>query len=97
VGHYLVNVGPHDENLSGVASRGYWIRRRGSVVYRTWGPIDVDGIRGGRFYWRAGRRDLVDDLGTPAAAAAFLRQKVKEKLEYADGGYRRLPPPNKIW
>jgi hypothetical protein len=96
VGYYLVNVGPHGENLGGVASRGYWIRRQGPIVRRTWGAIDVEGARGGRSYWRAGRRDLVDDLRSSEAAKSFLRQKLKEKLEYAVGGYRRLTQPNKI-
>ena len=64
---------------------------------RTWGAIDVDGAAGGAFYWRDGRRARIDQFPSVEDAAAFVDQKLREKLTYADGGYRRLPPPNKIW
>src|SRR4051794_24236621 len=96
MGHYLVNIGPHDENVGGTGARGYWIRRRGIVVRRTWGAVDVDGRRGGQFSWRGQPRETVDHFSSTDDAAHFVERKLREKLFQASGGYRQLPPPNKI-
>ena len=96
MGYYLVNIGPHPENLGGVGSRGYWIRRSGATVRRSSGAIDVDGTRGGRFYWRGEPQEKSDRFPSVDEARAFVDQKLREQLVYVAGGYRRLEPPNKI-
>jgi hypothetical protein len=96
MGYYLVNVGPNEENAGGVGARGYWIRRSGATVIRTWGAVDVDGARGGTFYWRGVPRERTNHFRSSDEAASYVRQILREKVVYADGGYRRLPPPNKI-
>ncbi len=96
MGHYLVNVGPNAKNLGGTGARGYWIRRSGRTVRRTWGAVDVEGSRGGNFHWRGVPQEQVDQFKSPDEATAFVERKLREKLEHAAGGYRRVPPPNKI-
>jgi hypothetical protein len=93
VGYYLTLVGGYDRNLGGSASRGYWIRRRGATVWRDWGPIDVDGARGGTFAWRAGRRHKRDDFPAEADAAEFVRCKIRDQEAQ---GYTELPPGRRI-
>jgi predicted DNA-binding WGR domain protein len=93
VGYYLTLVGGYDRNRRGTAARGYWIRRRGSTVRRDWGPIDVDGGRGGSFTWRAGRQHRCDDFATEADAAEFVRRKLRDQFAQ---GYTDLPPGRRI-
>lgn len=91
---YLVYVGPNPSNDSGTSSKGYWIRRRGAEVRVTYGPIDIDGARGGRYFWRAGKTDRpVRTLANAAAAAEYVRRKVRDKQT---GGYEPLPPRRRI-
>lgn len=96
MGYYLVNVGPNPENLGGTGARGYWIRRSGVTVRRTWGAVDVDGSRGGTFYWRGAPRELVNRFRSADQAAEFVERKMREKTVHTAGGYRRVPPPNRI-
>ena len=93
MGYYLTLVGGYDRNRGGTAARGYWIRRRGSTVWRDWGPIDVDGRRGGSFSWRAGRQHRRDHFATDADAAEFVRRKLRDQLTQ---GYIDLPPGRRI-
>lgn len=91
---YLIYVGPNPTNDSGTSSKGYWIRRRAYEVRVTYGPIDIDGARGGRYYWRPGTTDrpllVCRDVGE---AAEYVRRKVRDKLA---SGYETLPPRRKI-
>jgi hypothetical protein len=99
MGHYLVNVGPNAENSGGVGARGYWIRRSGNTVRRTWGAVDVDGSGGGTFYWRRTSRtprEQVDHFGSDEEAADFVARTVRDK-QAPSAGYWLLPSPNKIY
>ncbi len=97
MGYYLVNIGPNEKNVGGVGARGYWIRRSGQVVRRNWGPVDVEGGAGGTFHWRGRPQESVDRFSSATDAAAFVEQKLREKLVHTSGGYRRLPSPRKIY
>lgn len=91
---YLIYVGPNPSNDSGTSSKGYWIRRRGVEVRVTFGPIDIDGVGGGRYYWRAGtthRQPLV--FAGSDQAAEYVRKKVRDKHA---GGYETLPSGRKV-
>jgi hypothetical protein len=91
---YLIYVGPNSSNDSGTSSKGYWIRRRGAEVRVTHGPIDIDGARGGRYFWRAGvthRQPL--HFADADEAAEYMRKKVRDKLA---GGYEGLPSGRKV-
>jgi hypothetical protein len=90
----LIYVGPNPSNDSGTSSKGYWIRRRVSEVRVTHGAIDIEGARGGRYFWRAGTTDRptlvcrdVDD------ATEYVRRMIRDKRA---GGYEPLPPRRKI-
>ena len=98
MGYYLVNIGPNAENFGGVGARGYWIRRSGDTVRRTWGAVDVDGRRGGRISWRRTARtprEQVDQFTSAYEAAEFVTRVVRDK-QTPSAGYRLLPVPNKI-
>jgi hypothetical protein len=97
MGYYLVNIGPNEKNVGGVGARGYWIRRNGRVVRRSWGPVDVEGGGGGTFYWRGQPQGSVDRFSSADEAAEFVDKKLREKLVHASGGYRRLPSPTRIY
>lgn len=93
---FLIDIGPNPRNKAGVSSRGYWIRRRGSIVRRQWGPVDVEGIRGGHFYWRRGSQHKIDMFATNAEAEAFFSEKLRAKKAQAANPYRQLPSGQKI-
>jgi hypothetical protein len=93
MGYYLTLIGGYDRNWSGTAARGYWIRRRGSTVWRDWGPVDVHGSRGGTFTWRAGRQHKRDDFSSDADAAEFVRRKLRDQSAQ---GYTELPLGRRI-
>ena len=91
---FLILVGPNPSNDSGTSSKGYWIRRLGAEVRVTHGPIDINGARGGRYFWRAGRTDrAVRTFADAAAATEYVRRKVRDKQT---GGYERLPRGRRI-
>ncbi|MDA0169407.1 hypothetical protein OJ998_09945 [Solirubrobacter taibaiensis] len=93
MGYYLTLIGRYDDNRIDTAARGYWIRRRGSTVWRDWGAIDVAGRRGGVFTWRAGRRHTRDGFATDADATEFVRRKLRDQAAQA---YTELPPGRRI-
>jgi hypothetical protein len=97
MGYYLINIGPHHLNQSGNASRGYWIRRQGNTVRRTWGAVDVVGARGGRYYWHGRPQEHIDCCPSVAEAVELVDRMLHEKQTHASRGiYTLLERPNKI-
>jgi predicted DNA-binding WGR domain protein len=87
----LVWVGSNQNNKGGTSSKGYTVRRIGRVV-------DVDGGRGGKYYWRHRPVEKRRPFRTEAAAAAEVKALIQEK---GSKGYDLLPgrvpirPPRK--
>jgi len=91
---YLIKIGLHPQNKSGLGSRGYRVWRRGTVVNVEFGPIECVGGGGGTHRWlhppqtRGSRH-----FSTEREAELFRRAKVAEKQAR---GYQRLPSGRRI-
>ena len=89
---YLVRIGHIPENKSGVGTRGYYIRRRGTHVVTRWGAVLVDPRK--RFYWVHVPREKIHRCDTVGGAIAFVAKKLAELEDSV--GYSRLPAGCKI-
>jgi hypothetical protein len=89
---HFVKVGPFKGNPSGVGARGWRIWRRGKVVHREWGRIEVIHARPARFLWAFRPQYLRQQFRSPEAAATFVQRMILEQERPdRDGSYRRLP------
>lgn len=85
----LVSIGEDDDNVAGVRSRGYTIRRSGTRVVIKYGAIEVRGAGGGRYFWvGAFPRIKIHRFRSPRQAADFLERQIRSKLNRY---YERLP------
>ena len=88
---YFVRIGPFQENVRGVGSRGYHIFRRGSKVIVRWGAIEVK--PGARFYWRY-HNEKPFPFRSERAAKAWLAGEITRREDQKR--YLRLPAGQKI-
>lgn len=99
---YLTFIGPHTsarDNPSGIASRGYWVFRRGTNVVTRWGAVEI--IRGRRYAvrWRHGWREKVHRRKSITAAMQLLAELLYDFQRPSHGyklmrrGSRIRPPP----
>ena len=85
----LVSIGEDDDNVCGARSRGYTIRRSGTSVVIKYGPIEVRGAGGGRYFWiGAFPRIKVHRFRTARQAADFIKRQIRSKLK---SYYEQLP------
>jgi hypothetical protein len=97
---YLTCIGSDGANRNndcGHGSRGYWIRRRGSVVFLTWGPVEMvkDG-HGYRVFWLSLGQHRPLRCGTVTRA----KKTIKERIASLTGNalkYCRMKPGNRIF
>ena len=98
----FLRIGIVKENDSGVGSRGWRIVRRGRVVLRWYGGVDVVQGRVTRFVWAAGWPREVDPIRcrTEQEARIVVKRYIAEKRRVAtgrlDGSYQPLPPRRRI-
>lgn len=95
----FVRIGRIDTNKSGVGSRGWTIRRAGTVVHVAYGSVVVK--RSGNssaFYWGAGwPQNVPYPKRTVVAAKQFIDAKVRSKTgTSANGHYQKLPAGKRI-
>lgn len=82
-------VGENYDNRGGSSSKGYMIRRSGRVVIRKWGPIEVTGGKGGKFYWLGSYPKVVRKrFRTEQAAAQYIARISAYRVKC---GYDKLP------
>jgi hypothetical protein len=91
---YLTYVGP-DEYRGGLASRGYWVFRRGSKVTVRFGAIRTERHRGNVFKWAYGWNHRVIRCSSAQKAADTLKRIVREKTRQRHS-YLILPKGKKI-
>ncbi len=85
----LVSIGEDYANVSGVRSRGYTIRRVNTSVIVKYGPIEVLGAGGGRYFWvGAFPRIKIHRFRSSRQAGDFLKRQIRSKLRRY---YERLP------
>jgi hypothetical protein len=85
----FVWVGRNTRNKGGSSSKGYTIRRSGKKVVTTYGPIEVVGVRGGKYFWRSDSPSRhVQAFGSDKAAREWVKEQSAKKEEK---GYDRLP------
>jgi hypothetical protein len=89
---YLVWIGTNAANVRGTSSKGYGIYRRGRQVVARWGPVDVDGARGGSYRWRS----LREQRWTHATEADAKKRIARRLRETQREGYDLLPKGRKI-
>lgn len=88
----LIRIGRIVENVSGVGSRGYVVRREGRIVIVEFGKIEATGTGRTRFRWVRMPKPRRKRCRTEAAARAEVRKLVEAQLKPTRGGfYQRLP------
>lgn len=97
---YLIRIGMNENNASRITCKGYYIRRSGRSVFVAYGPIDVVGHAGGKYYW-AGKRypqRIEFVCRTDEEAKSFAKAKMESQLLAGkkSGGYTKLPPGIRI-
>lgn len=88
---YFLRIGLIGDNLSGIGSRGWYIRRRHRSVVVRWGAVEVQtGGSRTQFFWGPGwPKEAIYDESSIQDAIDLIRRKTVEKTA---GGYRSLPP-----
>lgn len=90
----LTWVGENYDNKGGSSSKAYCIRRAGRDAISKWGPIQVIGGQGGKYYWLGSYPQILRKrFATTKAAAAFVARMIASKEA---GYYERLPRQVKI-
>lgn len=86
---WFVKVGAFPGNRSGVGARGWRIWRRGAVIHRQWGRVNVVN---GAFFWAREPQRREDPFPTIEEARRFMAVRVGEQEHCGqDGAYDRLP------
>ncbi len=98
---YLTFIGPHagaKYNVSGFASRGYWVFRRGSSLVVRWGAVVVVKHQTYTVRWRDHWQQKIYDCGSVAAAKQSLADRLRH-FQRSSHGYKlmrrgvRIHPP----
>lgn len=85
----FVWVGRNMRNQGGSSSKAYTIRRSGKKVTTTYGPVEVIGARGGKYFWRS---DDPSGHVYTFQSDTEAREWVKEQsVRKEQKGYDRLP------
>jgi hypothetical protein len=94
---YFTCIGGHgavSKNLGRVGSRGYWILRRGRVVFIRFGPVTIERSGMVRVRW-LNWQEVRKKMHTVEAAKDLLAKTVRTKCTRGHG-YTRLPVGVKI-
>lgn len=91
---YLVKVGYDKNNVYGITSKGYFIKRSGKEVYTEWGAIDVVGLQRKNFCWHQTTQFQINKFRSIEKALDFKNNKIKELLKE---GYNKLPGSSRIY
>jgi predicted DNA-binding WGR domain protein len=94
---HMIRIGRIDENVSGVGSRGYVVRRTGTTVVVEFGKIEATGSGKTKFRWFRAPKPRKFRFKSVAAARAEVRSRVEAQLKPTkSGGYQKLPSGSKI-
>lgn len=90
---YLTLIGPQGvarSNLSGVASKGYWVFRRGSCVVTRWGRVHIDPSHAYVVRWHGVWQEKTFRLRTVTAARRRIA-KILHDFQLSGHGYQLMP------
>jgi hypothetical protein len=88
----FIKIKPQESNLSGIASKGYNIYRRGNKVFIKWGAIKSQSRK---FYWAGPNlpQSKVAEFKTLKETLAFYKDKIRR---INNQEYNKLPIGKKI-
>jgi hypothetical protein len=91
---YLVKVGYDKNNVRGVTSKGYFIKRSGKEIYTEWGAIDVVGLKSKNFCWHKTTMYQITKFRSIENALEFKNNKIAFLIRT---GYSKLSGSTRIY
>lgn len=91
---YLVKVGYDKNNVRGITSKGYFIKRNGKEIYTEWGAIDVVGLQRKNFCWHQSTMYQITKFRSVQKALEFKNFKIDALIKT---GYNKLAGSSRIY